>query len=72
MNMSSMSIRMKKMAIVENLIANRPSATAIGSLPHSNGSAFTGVSRRGARSLGMPSSAPATSAAKANVMSRGA
>ncbi len=67
-----MSIKMKKMAIIENLMAKRPSETSIGSLPHSNGSAFTGVSRRGARSLGMPSSAPATSAAKANVMSRGA
>src|SRR5262249_36870112 len=41
MNRSSMSIRMNKMAIVENLIANLPSATSIGSLPHSNGSDFT-------------------------------
>ena len=34
-------MRMKKIAIVENLIANRPSGTSIGSLPHSNGSALT-------------------------------
>src|SRR2546430_2588923 len=70
--MSSMSIRMKKMATVENLIANRPSDTAIGSLPHSNGSAFTGVGPRGARSLGVPSSPPATRAPKTDVLSIGA
>ena len=40
-NSSSMSKMMKKMAIVENLIANRPSGSAIGSLPHSKGSIFT-------------------------------
>jgi hypothetical protein len=39
MNSSSMSMMMKKIAIVENLIANRPSDTSIGSLPHSNGEA---------------------------------
>ena len=32
-----MSIRMKKIAMVENLMANRPSAISSGSLPHSNG-----------------------------------
>src|SRR5262245_53277262 len=66
MNSSSMSIRMKRIATVENLIAKRPSDTSIGSLPHSNGSAFTGVSRRGATSEGMKSSAPATAAPTAN------
>ena len=49
---------MKKIAIVENLMANRPSETSIGSLPHSNGSAFTGVRRRGAISDGMNEQRP--------------
>src|SRR5215470_10632127 len=66
MNSSSMSMRMKKIATVENLIAKRPSDTSIGSLPHSNGSALTGVSRRGAMREGMKSSAPATAAPTAN------
>ena len=66
-----MSIRMKKIAMVENLMANRPSATPIGSLPHSNGAAFTGVIRRGAISEGMKSRAPATAAANANTMRSG-
>jgi len=35
---SSMSKMMKKIAIVENLMAKRPSGRATGSLPHSNGS----------------------------------
>ena len=61
-----------KMAIVENLIAKRPSASSIGSLPHSNGSAFTGVSRRGASRLGRSTSAPATRAEMAKTMSIGA
>src|SRR5215471_9929736 len=72
MNRSSMSMMMKKMAIVENLMAKRPSVTAIGSLPHSNGAAFTGVSRRGAIRLGMNRSALATSAANANTIRIGA
>lgn len=71
MKISSMSIRMKKIAIVENLIAKRPSATSIGSLPHSNGCAFTAVSRRGAMRCGIQISAPATAAAKANTMTTG-
>jgi len=53
---------MKMMAIRENLMAKRPSVTAIGSLPHSKGALFTGVSRRGAIRVGMNRSAPATSA----------
>ena len=65
-------MRMKKIATVENLIANLPSATSIGSLPHSNGSAFTGVSRRGAIRLGSSTSAAATSAEMAKTMSIGA
>src|SRR5947208_8186776 len=72
MNRSSMSIKMKKMAIIENLMAKRPSETSIGSLPHSNGSAFTGVSRRGASRLGRSTSAPATRAEMAKTMSIGA
>src|SRR5690348_984558 len=62
-----MSKRMNRIATVENLMGNRPSLTAIGSLPHSKGASFTGVSRLGAMRAGMPSSAPATPAAKANV-----
>src|ERR687892_168380 len=65
MKSSSMSMMMKRIATVENLIAKRPSATSIGSLPHSNGAALTGVSRRGATSDGMNSSAPATAAPNA-------
>src|SRR5262245_11750524 len=61
-----MSKMMKKMAIVENLMAKRPSGSATGSLPHSNGSSFTGVSRFGAISDGMPRRAPPTTAATAN------
>src|SRR5215467_9624830 len=38
---SSMSKMMKKMAMVENLMAKRPSGSATGSLPHSKGSIFT-------------------------------
>src|SRR5262249_47281582 len=72
MNSSSMSMMMKKMAIVENLIANFPSASSIGSLPHSNGSALTRVGRRGAIRLGSSTSAPATSAEKAKTISIGA
>src|SRR6266850_1596215 len=72
MNRSSMSMMMKMIAIRENLMAKRPSVTAIGSLPHSKGALFTGVSRRGAIRLGMNSSAPATSAANANTMRIGA
>jgi len=72
MNRSSRSMMMKRIATVENLMANRPSATAIGSLPHSKGSAFTGVSRRGAISVGINRSAPATSAPNANTMRIGA
>src|SRR5499426_2764594 len=72
MNRSSRSMMMKKIAIVENLMAKRPSVTAIGSLPHSNGAAFTGVSRRGAIRLGMNRSALATSAANANTIRIGA
>src|SRR2546428_123975 len=64
---NSMSNRMNRIATVENLIGKRPSLTAMGSLPHSNGSSFTGVSRLGAMRAGMPSSAPATPAAKRNV-----
>src|SRR5262245_1187104 len=71
-NRSSISTRMKKMAIVENLIANFPSATSMGSLPHSNGSAFTRVGRRGAIRLGSSTSAPATSAEMAKTISIGA
>ena len=63
---------MKKIAIVENLMAKRPSDTSIGSLPHSKGALFTGVSRRGAIRVGMNRSAPATSAANANTMRIGA
>src|SRR5262245_875036 len=68
---SSMSNRMKRIATVENLIGKRPSLTAIGSFPHSNGASFTGVRRRGASSAGIPSSAPATPAAKAKVRTIG-
>ena len=46
---SSMSKMMKKMAMVENLMAKRPSGSITGSLPHSKGSCFTGEVRRGAR-----------------------
>ena len=60
-----------RIATVENLIGKRPSLIAIGSLPHSNGASFTGDSRRGAMSSGMPSSAPATPAAKAKVSRMG-
>src|SRR5712691_6558489 len=68
MNSSSMSKMMKKIAIVENLIAKRPSGSAIGSLPHSNGSILTAEWRRGAISSGMPMSAPPTSAETAKTM----
>src|SRR5947207_6028447 len=68
---SSMSNRMNRMATVENLIGKRPSLTPMGSLPHSNGASFTGVSRRGAMSAGIPSSAPATPAANRNVRTIG-
>src|SRR6266545_568411 len=63
-----MSKMMKKIAMVENLIANRPSGSATGSLPHSKGSSFTAVGRAGAISRGMPSSAPAIAAATTNTM----
>src|SRR6266511_1487655 len=66
--MSSMSKMMKKMAMVENLMAKRPSGSATGSFPHSNGSSLTRESRLGAINAGMPSKAPATSAATANTM----
>src|SRR5215813_12690611 len=61
-----MSKMMKKIAIVENLMAKRPSGSATGSLPHSNGSSFTAVTRLGAMRDGMPRSAPPTTAAAAN------
>src|SRR5215471_15589389 len=64
--------KMKTSSMVENLIANLPSATSIGSFPHSNGSDFTGESRRGAIRLGRSTSAPATSAEKAKTISIGA
>src|SRR5437588_5102614 len=64
---NSMSNRMNRIATVENLIGKRPSLIAMGSLPHSNGSSFTGVSRLGAMRAGMPSSAPATPAANKKV-----
>src|SRR3989338_5886881 len=69
MNNSSMSKMMKKMAMVENLMAKRPSGSAIGSLPHSKGSILAAEWRRGAISSGMPSNAPATAADAAKTIS---
>ena len=63
-----MSKRMKKIAMVENLMAKRPSGSAIGSFPHSNGAILIAEYRRGAMREGMPRSAPATSAATANTI----
>ena len=63
-----MSKMMKKMATVENLMAKRPSGSATGSLPHSNGSSLTRESRLGAISAGIPSKAPATRAETASTM----
>src|SRR5262245_43986486 len=57
-----MSKMMKKMAVVENLMAKRPSGSAIGTLPHSNDSSFTGVTRRGPSTVGSHDSRPATPA----------
>ena len=52
----------------DRITAVDPSDTPSGSLPHSNGWAFTGVSRLGAIKVGMKSSAPATAAAKAKTI----
>src|SRR5438552_8705964 len=71
MNSSSMSKIMKKMAMVENLMAKRPSGSANWSLPHSKGSILIGEYRRGAMSRGMPRSALATSAEMANSIRMG-
>src|SRR5215813_12402295 len=68
---SSMSKMMKKMAMVENLIAKRPSGRATGSLPHSKGSILIREGRRGAMRAGIPRRAPATSADTANTIKIG-
>src|SRR5262244_1639102 len=68
---NSMSKMMKKMAMVENLMAKRPSGRATGSLPHSNGSILTREGRRGAMRAGIPRRAPPTRAETANTIKIG-
>src|SRR5215813_5289841 len=63
---NSMSKMMKKMAMVENLMAKRPSGRATGSLPHSNGSILIREGRRGAMRAGIPRRAPPTRAETSN------
>lgn len=53
------------------MTANRPSGSESGSLPHSNGSAFTGLGLRGAISDGIQGMAPATSPANPKTIRRG-